>query len=172
MAEVVNKSRNKIHQTWGPPSSRVLYKLPHQRLRSLHAPCPLGLTSLTRRFVAVCRSVDREGPQDDLGLGPELDCPRIFSLLSAAAAVAPFAEPGELVRRNMGPFRIVPAPLRPRLATEGGYNCYSRGSANLNSNSQIVKNTFCGSKWKVEDAVFACSVYLRQNARSSTMASR
>ena len=32
-AEVVSKSKNKIHQTWGPPISRALYIA---RLRELH----------------------------------------------------------------------------------------------------------------------------------------
>ena len=32
-AEVVSNSKNKIHQTWGPPFSRALYKLNHVNLR-------------------------------------------------------------------------------------------------------------------------------------------
>ena len=71
----------------------------------------------------VCRGGDCEGLEDDLGLWPELvDCRR--GVLPGPATAASVAESGELAAAaaaivvwNLGPFRVVSAPLlRSRLA--------------------------------------------------------
>ena len=82
------------------------------------SPCIVFRDYLTRGR----RGGDCESLQDDLGLWPELVCHTGVLLLGII--VVAIAKSGELiVEWSLGTFRVVSAPLRPRLAAGKEHAC-------------------------------------------------